>query len=104
MAKKKHATPKPVETVEAVEPEVIQDEIEEIEAVIETKPIIQGIVDGCAKLNVRKQPVANAEVVCVIERNTKVMIDENESTDEFYKVCTVSGIEGFCVKRFVVIQ
>lgn len=109
MAKKKYTAPKPVEEnaveqVEAVEPEVVQDEIEEIEAAVAVKPMVLGVVEGCAKLNVRKNPAADAEVVCVIDRNTKVVIDENESTDEFYKICTVSGIDGFCVKRFVTIQ
>jgi hypothetical protein len=32
------------------------------------------------------------------------MIDEKESTEEFYKVCTAAGIEGFCMKKFIAIQ
>lgn len=33
------------------------------------------------------------------EHNTMLVIYENESTEEFYKVYTASGIEGFCMKK-----
>ena len=63
-----------------------------------------GVVTGCEKLNVRKGPSSTALIVCEIERQTEVMIDESESTEDFYKVCLASGVDGFCMKKFIEVQ
>lgn len=60
-----------------------------------------GVVVDCLKLNVREAPNANADVVCIINASTKFVVDEAESTDDFYAVCTESGAEGYCMKKFV---
>lgn len=65
---------------------------------------VMGYVYNCVRLNVRCNPSIDADVVFEIDRGTKLMIDENESTEDFYKVCTESGIEGFCMKQFVTIE
>ena len=67
------------------------------------KPVI-GTVSKCPKLNVRKKPNLNAKVVTVIGVNCKVNIDEDKSTNDFYKVTTESGVEGYCMKDFIVIN
>ena len=85
-----------------VEEEAIVGDAEEI--VSEGEPArvtITGTVAGCEKLNVRKAPFANGEVVCVIAKGSIVVIDEIESTDEWYKVCAENGAEGFCMKKFI---
>lgn len=86
--------------VEAVE-EVIQETIEEVVAPSEPK---QGVVTDCLKLNVRKEPDSTAEVVCTIDASTTVVISEEESTEEFYKVYTAAGLEGYCMKKFITIM
>lgn len=63
-----------------------------------------GIVTDCVRLNVRKEPQADAEIVCEVDSQSELMIDENQSSDEFYKVCTASGVEGFCVQKYIEIQ
>lgn len=63
-----------------------------------------GVVSNCNKLNVREEPNSNATIVCEVESKTELMIDEGESTDEFYKVFTASGLDGFCMKKFISIQ
>lgn len=70
----------------------------------ETEGIKIGLVSNCKKLNVREKPTIEAPVVCEIVCQTEVMIDEKESTEEFYKVYTAAGIEGFCMKKFIAIQ
>jgi hypothetical protein len=45
-----------------------------------------GFVTNCKKLNVREKPKTDS------------------ATEEFYKVFTVAGIEGFCMKNFITIQ
>lgn len=67
------------------------------------KPTIGHVVD-CAKLNVRKDPDADAEILGTLSAGAEVMIDESESTDDFYNVCAASGFEGFCMKRFIAVE
>ena len=90
----------PAEPAEVVEPiEVVEPAIE---TVIETVPAPKiGRVFGCTSLNVRKAPKTNATVICTINCHAEVEIDELESTDDFYKICTASGIEGYCMKKFI---
>ena len=69
----------------------------------EAKKEIAGIVTNCVRLNVRKEPDFDADVLCTIDVSTNLIIDEEESTDEFYKICTSAGIEGYCVKTYITI-
>lgn len=78
--------------------------VKEPETTPEEPELLEGTVADCVRLNVRKEPAANAPVVCTIPRNTKVVVVEEESTDEFYKVYTESGIEGFCMKQYISIE
>ena len=72
------------------------------EPVVETPiPEVVGVVTGCSRLNVRAKPDTDASVVCVIPKSSEVTIDESESTEDFYKVCTAAGAEGFCMKEFI---
>ena len=80
----------PVEPVESVEPEVIE----------EVEPTI-GVVVDCLKLNVREDAETGASIVGTINASTELIIDMAQSTSEFYKVITSSGIEGFCMKKFI---
>lgn len=66
-----------------------------------TSTVELGAVINCKQLNVREEPNASATVVCVIPFQSEVVIDKDNSTDDFYKVFTVVGIEGFCMRRFI---
>lgn len=61
-----------------------------------------GVVTGCGSLNVRKEPSLDSEIICVINLSTEVEIEENESTDEFYKICLPNGIEGYCMRKYII--
>ena len=71
---------------------------------VEQKPVIYGKVTGCSKLNVRQDPNLQADILCCLEVNTEVEIDEGKSTNEFYAICTPSGREGFCMKKFIEVR
>ena len=62
-----------------------------------------GIVDNCELLNVRATASTDGEVVKVINRGTKLEINESESTSEFYKVKNKS-CDGFCMKNFITVE
>ena len=87
--------------------EVVEEVTEEVEAVEETEEIGEeneiafGTVECKNKLNVRKAPIVGAPIATEIKNGSMVEINLAESTEEFYKVCTEKGVEGFCMKKFI---
>lgn len=102
--KKDNAVSEVEETVKVSEEQNVEPEVEETVEVAEESTVITGVVTNCAKLNVRVSPLQNGKISCVINESSKVQIDEKESTDEYYKVYTESGIEGYCKKEFITIE
>lgn len=89
------------ETIEEVAEPVEMTEVEEQPAEpIHKEPKIGMVVD-CTSLNVRENPSITANVVCTITNGTTVEVDETESTEEFYKICTEIGEEGYCMKKYI---
>lgn len=75
--------------------------VEVTEEIVTEPEKIMGVVTECVKLNVRAAADTNADILCEILLGSEVVIDETESTDDFYKVCTETGVEGFCMKRYI---
>jgi uncharacterized protein YgiM (DUF1202 family) len=108
MSKKHNSkTPRPAaEPVVEIE-ETVELAPENDEPVVESTPVeepvvaLRGVVTDCTKLNVRVAPVMGATVVCEITRGTKVDVYQDKSTDEWFSVCTESGVEGFCMKKYI---
>lgn len=104
-------TPVVEETEEKVEETVVEETVEEVteevveETVEETSDDsgVLGLVI-CAKLNVRKLPNPNGQKLCVITEGTEVQIDLDESTIDWYKVCTNAGVSGYCMKKFIAVR
>lgn len=69
-----------------------------------TEQTIHGMVVKCEKLNVREKPTTNARVICVVDAYTEVIIDMTNSIGKWFKVCTESGIEGYCMNDFIQIK
>lgn len=63
-----------------------------------------GIVTNCLYLNVRKRPDINADVAVVIDALTQVVVDLDASTEDFYKVRTSDGVEGFCMRKYIALS
>lgn len=80
--------------------------VEEVENVEETVVAGDtfGIVTDCKKLNIRTKPDKVATVACVADEGTTLQIDIDKSTLEWYSVRTASGVEGFCMKKFVAVR
>lgn len=77
------------------------ENVEELatETVEQTTPVF-GLVN-CALLNVREEPDAESEILAVLKKDSEVMIDFDESTEDFYSICNEAGIEGYCMKQFI---
>lgn len=91
-----------VESVEPVETKVEAPEIEE--NTVEEPKYVSGIVTDCLKLNVRERPHPNATILDIIPAATELIIDEEGSVNDFFKICTPAGLEGYCMKKFVTIM
>ena len=99
------------ESIESeIKEEVTADSTEVTEAETETAPVIEvvkpkvGIVTGCIKLNVRKAASPTAEILGVIEEGSEVQIDNDFNAPDFYKVSAATGLEGFCMKKFITVK
>lgn len=75
--------------------------VEETVNTVSLPETVAGIVANCAKLNVRAEPDLDAEIVSVLDVMSEIEIDVANSTDEWFKVCTAIGVEGYCMRKFV---
>lgn len=62
-----------------------------------------GIVN-CLRLHIFSEPKLESDIVCKVRYLTEVEIDLNESTEDFYKIYTAIGAEGFCQKDLITIK
>lgn len=86
------------------------------ETVVETAPVtenskqakeepVYGVVTNCTRLNVRSKPNIKANVVSIVEKETKFIINKKESTKEFYSVSSIDEkIKGFCMRDYITIE
>ena len=65
------------------------------------KEKVLGTVVNCPRLRVREHPSINAVVAAEIDEGSEVVINEDESTEEFYSVITATGLEGYCMKDYI---
>ena len=59
---------------------------------------------NCLRLHIFSEPNTDSEVICKLRYLTEVEIDMNNSTEDFYKVCTAIGAEGFCQKDLLILK
>lgn len=79
--------------------------VEETEANVQEEPKkVSGIVVDCNRLNIRTKPSINSKPVGNVTVNSEVTINLNQSNDEWLKVITKDGVEGFCMKKYVKIK
>lgn len=111
---KKHNNPKPVqvahkddvipEATSTIDLDVAQPNVNLVQETVGTvtlPEVVEGSVINCAKLNVRAEPNINAEIVCVLDVMSEIEIDVSKSTSEWLKICTATGIDGYCMRKFV---
>lgn len=67
--------------------------------------IVFGIVNGddCDALNVREKPDRSSASLGTAMADTEVEILEDVNED-WYKVCTAAGLEGYSMKQFIVLE
>ena len=68
---------------------------------IERTQTKNGVVAHCKFLNIRKFPSETASIVKVINAGETVTIDMTKFSNNFYKVITEFGDEGYANKNFI---
>ena len=78
---------------------------ETVETPVEEKVTVYiGKIRDCDKLNVREEPAIDTKILCKLDKNSEVQVDKAASTKEFYKIHTVAGISGYCMKKYMSIK
>lgn len=80
--------------------EMFENAEELVAETVEQDAPVFGFVN-CELLNVREEPDAESEILAVLKKDSEVMIDLDESTEDFYSICNEAGIEGYCMKQFI---
>lgn len=61
-------------------------------------------IANCLRLHIFSEPSLESDIVCKVRYLTEVAIDLANSTDDFYKVHTAVGAEGFCQKDLITVK
>ena len=91
----------PVEEVK-VEEVKIEEAKEEIVSQVEETNTKKFVVVTTDRLNVRKGPSKDTEVLNIVSKDEKLLINDPKLIEGFYSITTSSGIKGYVMKEFVV--
>lgn len=96
----------PVQPSAPMQPETVQTQTTANETSQESTvdEELIGTVADCDSLNVREAPSASAKIITTIPVLKEVIVDENESTTDFYKISTNEGIKGYCMRKYITIK
>ena len=88
------------ESEEETEEESEEETEEESEEDYSFKNMVNGKIYDCQKLNLREEPSKDSNVVEVLDESSILIVDKENSTEDFYKV-EVNGKNGYCMKKFI---
>ena len=64
----------------------------------------RGVVTDCLSLALRDEPSVDGKLISTLTVLEQVEINNPKSTDDFYKVLTKDGDEGYCMKKFITVK
>lgn len=97
MSNRNYENPVVDDSAEIVEDTPVTEVVEEVAEIF-------GVVTDCLRLNIREEPTKDSAVVTILTCLDELKIDLDNSTDDWYAVCTASGVGGFCMKKFVAVR
>lgn len=92
----------PIDEVTMEQPvieEVISEETEEPK----TDTFLDGIVHNCVKLNVRKNPSIDSDVITVLNEHDKIKVKDVDTLSDWYFIQLPNGEEGFSMKKYIAV-
>ena len=86
---------------------IVEEVKEEIVAPVEEAKVEETntkkfVVVTTDRLNVRKGPSKDTEVLNIVSKDEKLLINDPKLIEGFYSITTSSGIKGYVMKEFVV--
>ena len=78
------------------------EEVKVEEAKVEETNTKKFVVVTTDRLNVRKGPSKDTEVLNIVSKDEKLLINDPKLVKGFYSITTSSGIKGYVMKEFVV--
>lgn len=62
---------------------------------------IDGEVCNCSRLNIRRNPTLDSDVVSIVDAGVKIRIDKAIPLPGWSHVITEDGVEGYCIYKYV---
>ena len=87
---------------EAIIEQPIIEETVEIQEEPKTGEFLDGVVFNCIKLNVRKEPSLDSEVITVLNETDRVKIEAIDNS-QWYHIQLPNGEEGFSMKKYIAV-
>lgn len=65
-------------------------------------PLLEGIVSNCTKLRLRVTPSETADVVCLLDNGTVLLVSQEDHND-WSKVIVKDkpALEGYCMSKYI---
>lgn len=81
---------------------------EEIKDGIPTNGLPKAIIVNCERLFLRSEASKESEPLIILDKQDDLLVDEANSTEDFYKIIVVTNplekMVGYCVKKFIEIK
>lgn len=74
---------------------------EELSNEISSEDSLSEATVGESRCYLRVEASKESKDLTILEPGDELLVDFMESTDEWYKVCTASGVDGYVMKRLV---
>lgn len=62
---------------------------------------VHGVVVDCRALNIREDASLSSRSIGHVNAGDDLLIDEKYSTDDFWRITSPSGVQGYCMKHYV---
>lgn len=92
----------PIDEVTMEQP-VIEEVVSEVIEEPKTDTFLDGIVHNCVKLNVRKNPSIDSDVIAVINEQDKIKVKDVDTLSDWYFIRLPNCKEGFSMKKYVAV-
>ena len=86
-----------------MEQSVIEEVVPEATEEPNTDTFLDGIVHNCVKLNVRKNPSTDSDVIAVLNEQDKIKVKDVDTISDWYFIQLPNGKEGFSMKKYVAV-
>lgn len=92
----------PIDEV-AIEQSVVEEVVPEVTEEPKAAEFLDGIVHNCVKLNVRRNPSIDSDVIAVINEQDRIKVKDVDTLSDWYFIQLPNGEEGFSMKKYIAV-